>query len=290
MRVLVTGAGGFIGRHLVAHLEGEHEVLGLVRKSSSRPGSIQVDLSRRLDESRLPDRIDAVVHLAQSEHYRQFPERAADIYAVNVDSTFALLEYARKAGATRFVLASSGGVYGYSREPLTEDAALDPPDFYLASKQLCEVLLFAYRRFLTVIAVRPFFVYGAGQRPAMFIPRLVHNILAGKAITLSPPDGLRVNPIHVTDAVRAFAATLTADFAGAVNLAGPDVLTLGEIVRIIGKQLDRTPVIERVAEAPGDVLADIGLMSRVLGPPSVPFERGIVEVCREAAELATRGH
>jgi UDP-glucose 4-epimerase len=290
MRVLVSGASGFIGRRLVQGLAQEHEVFALSRKPAAPAHSIQMDLSVGLDVLALPERIDAVVHLAQSEHYREFPERAEHIYAVNVESTFRLLEYARRAGASRFVLASSGGIYGYAKDAIVESAPPRPPDFYLRSKQLAEILLFAYEKFFGCIAVRPFFVYGAGQRPTMFIPRLVRNVLVGSSITLSPPDGLMVNPIHVTDAVRAFSAAITADFAGPVNIAGADVLSLGEIVRLIGRNLDREPVIEHLAAAPGNVVGDLALMSRVLGPPTVRFSQGVVEVCREAAaDLAIEG-
>ena len=290
MRILVSGAAGFIGRRLVVRLAEQHEVFGLSRRPSTSAHSIQMDLSVGLDATRLPPQIDTVVHLAQSEHYREFPERADDIYAVNVESTFRLLEYARLAHAKRFILASSGGIYGYSKDALVEAAPASPPDFYLRTKQLAEILLFAYDQYFATIAIRPFFIYGEGQRRAMFVPRLVRNVLLGRPITLSPPDGLLVNPIHVADAEGAFTAALTADFSGAINIAGPDVLSLGEVVRIIGHTLGREPVVERVADAPGNVVGDLTLMSRILGPPSVLFAEGVVEVCREAiAEPATEG-
>jgi len=125
----------------------------------------------------------------------------------------------------------------------------------------------------------------------MFIPRLVRNVLHGRAITLSPPDGLLVNPIHVDDAARAFVAALTSDFTGPVNVAGPEVLSLGEIVRTIGRHLEHEPVVEQVKDAPGNVIGDLALMSRVLGPPEVRFAGGVQEVCREAAaeQLAIEG-
>jgi len=290
MRILVTGGSGFVGRRVVSRLAGEHEVFGLSRRPSPTSHSIQMDLSLGLEVAALPERIDAVVHLAQSEHYREFPERADHIYAVNVESTFRLLDYARRAGATRFILASSGGVYGYAKDALTEAAPPRPPDFYLRSKLLAEILLSGYDQFFTCVAVRPFFIYGEGQRPTMFIPRLVRNVLLGHPITLSPPDGLLVNPVHVDDAAHALTSALTAELSGPINVAGPDVLSLGEIVRTIGRHLDHKPMFEIVADAPGNVIGDVALMSQALGPPKVRFSEGVLEVCREAAaELAIEG-
>jgi UDP-glucose 4-epimerase len=290
MRILVTGASGFVGRRVLSRLAGNHEVFGLSRRPSPAAHSIQMDLSLGLDVAALPAHIDAVMHLAQSEHYREFPDRADHIYAVNVESTFRLLEYARRAGATRFILASSGGVYGYAKDALSEVEPLRPPDFYQRSKLLAEILLAGYDQFFAGVAVRPFFIYGEGQRPTMFVPRLVRNVLLGHPITLSPPDGLLVNPVHVSDAAQALTAALTAELSGPVNVAGPEVLSLGEMVRTIGRHLDREPVIERVVDAPGNVIADVALMSRILGPAKVRFSEGVLEVCREAAaELAIEG-
>jgi hypothetical protein len=59
---------------------------------------------------------------------------------------------------------------------------------------------------------------------------------------------------------------------------------------MIGRHLDREPVIQHVADAPGNVVGDLTLMSRILGPPTERFSHGVVEVCREAAaELAIEG-
>src|SRR5712691_5873081 len=74
--VLVTGAGGFIGRHLVRALGERYRVVALVRNRADAPENAEAivfDLSQPLGDA-LPPRIDAVVHLAQSRRYREFPE------------------------------------------------------------------------------------------------------------------------------------------------------------------------------------------------------------------------
>ena len=80
---------------------------------------------------------------------------------------------------------------------------------------------------------------------------------------------------------------MTADYSGPINVAGPDVLSLGEIVRMIGTQLGQMAVTKAVPDAPGNVIADLELMALVLGPPRVRFIDGVAEVCREAAAQLT---
>src|SRR5262245_61485639 len=121
MKIVLTGGTGFIGRNLLNHLCPRHEVFVLARRGSVWPSParacwIEQDLARAVEVSRLPSPIDAVIHLAQSSLYKQFPDKAEDIFQINVESTFRLLEYARRASAKSFLFASTGGVYGQSYE------------------------------------------------------------------------------------------------------------------------------------------------------------------------------
>ena len=84
----------------------------------------------------------------------------------------------------RFVLASTGGIYARSREPIPEDGEIDPQDVYFSSKREAELRLEAAPGDLVPIALRPFFVYGTGQR-RMLIARLVHRVQAGEEIVIS---------------------------------------------------------------------------------------------------------
>ena len=113
MKILVTGGSGLIGRHLIERLAPRHEVVSVGRTPpTGRPGRARAAGPDEAPGRASPSGLDAVVHLAQSERYREFPEGAEDVFGVNVQSTFGLLEHARRSGARSFVLASTGGLYG----------------------------------------------------------------------------------------------------------------------------------------------------------------------------------
>ncbi len=290
MKILVTGATGFIGNHLVRKLQGAHEVFALTRGQPSPDGPNEViwveqNLSEPLDYSRLPQKLDVVIHLAQSKFYKDFPERAEDIFAVNVNSTFNLLEYARKAKAERFIFASTGGVYGYSYEKFVETDPVSPLNFYFSSKYIAELLIGNYQQFFHTAVLRLFFAYGAGQARTMLVPSLVGSVLSDNPIVLYGTDGLRINPVHVGDVVEAIRQTLRLEGHHLINLGGPQVLSLREIGHIIGKRLGREPSFKVCdGQEPRDLVCDVTKMVALLGEPQVVFSEGVIEVCREAKE------
>lgn len=283
MRVLVTGANGFIGAHLVQELEAKHEVIALARNAptfapSSSTRWIEHDLVEPLDAAPLPDAVDAVIHLAQSRHYKQFPERADDIFAVNIDATFRLLEYARLAQAKAFVFASTGGVYGYSYERFAETDPVSPLDFYLSSKYATELLIANYRRFFRTIVLRFFFVYGQGQR-GMLIPNLLDKVRNGETVTIEG-RGLRINPIHVADAVRVFEPALALERSDLFNVCGDEAVDLSALVRLMGEAAGNPASIEHIlGERDGDILGDNTRMKSVLGVrPRITLADGIASM------------
>jgi nucleoside-diphosphate-sugar epimerase len=286
MRVLVTGGSGFVGSRLVESLAEQHDVWVVGRTPvEGRRGFnwVNWDLASPLVGGSLPAQLDAVVHLAQSRDYRLFPESAPAIARINVGATVELLDHARQAGAKRFVFASSGGIYGGSDVPIKEDARARPPDFYLATKVASETLADTYRPLFDVVNLRLFFVYGRGQGPDRFITRLVRRVMAGDAVILYGSEGIRVNPIHVSDVVRVVVASLGVDGSHVVNVAGPDVLTLRRLTELIAERVGCKPKFEeRPLEPNRDLVADTGLMNQLLGPARERIAERIGEVCEEA--------
>ncbi len=284
-KCLVTGATGLIGSSLLPALEPDWDVIGVSRgRQEDRPkpeGSshLTVDFSEAWDTAGFPPKIDAVIHLAQSEHFRDFPERALDIFQVNTLSTLRLLDYARRAGAATFVLASSGGIYGPRDRELTEDMeilAKGDLGFYLGTKLCAEVVAESYTPYLNIIVLRLFFVYGPRQRKSMLIPRLVKSVAEEKPITLQGKHGIRMNPTYVSDAVAAIRRSLDLHGCHKINVAGPEVLSLRQIGEIIGKVLGIKPSFQSQAGPdPQHLIGDISKMTEMLGPPAVRFEEGL---------------
>jgi UDP-glucose 4-epimerase len=237
-----------------------------------------VDL-RDADTSSLPREADVVVYLAQSEHFRDFPRKADDIFAVNVASVQRFLEYARTAGCRTFVLASSGGVYPTSNSALKE--TLDTTTrstlgFYAGSKLCAEILAEQYVSSLTVVILRFFFVYGPGQPEHMLLPRLVRAVSDGVPLALAGRDGIRINPTYVDDAARAVERAVGLKESQRINVAGPEVASLREIGDTIGEIVGREPVYDvNLAAAPQHLFADVTKMRSLLGAPTTGVREGV---------------
>jgi UDP-glucose 4-epimerase len=288
VRILITGAGGFVGSRLVEHLADRHELYAIARRPppalADRAPWIEQDL-RAFDAAALPDRIDGVVHLAQSPRWRDFPDGAPDVFAVNVGATIDLLEYARRAGAQAFVLASTGGVYEPSVKPVSEADEPHPTAFYFRSKLAAEVLAGAYAELLSVVVLRLFFVYGPRQ-DRMLIAGLIDKVISGEPIVVDGDPGLTINPIHVADAVKVFEPALTLGRSTTVNVAGPENVTISDLVRQIGDIAGRSPAIGHSdAQPAGDLVADIGCLRDELGvTPAI----GLADGLRDAIALAAQ--
>lgn len=287
--ILVTGATGLVGSHLLPLLGHDCEIHVLSRQApEDRAPDIvhhQLDLGGGFGDEGLPSQIDGVVYLAQSSHFRDYPERALDIFEVNIAGVQRLLDYARRAGAKSFVSASSGGVYGSGEHGFSEDhiiPATGSLGFYLSTKLCGEILAENYASFMNVAVLRLFFAYGAGQKRSMLIPRLVDSVKAGNPITLQGKDGIRINPVHAGDAARAVRAALDVEGCERINVAGPDILSIRAIAEIIGRKVGREPVFAVDESRPaGNLIGDIDRMRERLVAPDRRFEDGVDELIQD---------
>jgi len=271
VKVLVTGAAGFVGRHLILRLASEHEVIALVHNVPTwelpAAKTIVADLTSPSVGARLPRNVDVVVHLAQA--YKAFPDHAAEIFAVNAGSTQRLADHARSAGVRRFVLASSGSIYAPGQTPLREKSVARPTSFHPATKLIAEQVLSYYSDTLESVSLRLFAPYGPGQTDRM-IPRLIDAVRSGRPILLSRGGEPRINPIYIDDLVDVFAQAVDGAGNSIVNVAGPVAVSIRDIAEIAGRAVDRAPVFtDRDQDPAGDLIADTTMMHATFRLPSM---------------------
>jgi nucleoside-diphosphate-sugar epimerase len=285
--VLLTGSTGLIGRELLGLFPSHWKIFAVSRvpfqSGLANVENIIVDLAELDKLTNLPTNVDHVIHLAQSSRFREFPEEALDILDVNVRSTVALLNYARECKVKSFVLASSGGIYGYrdsgfhEHEPVHGNSALG---FYLNSRVAAEALADSYQSFFPVIVLRYFFAYGPAQRQDMLIPRLLKNIKLGNPIQLNGPDGVVLNPIYVEDAARATLHSLELRDNEKINIAGPDVASLREICSMIGERVGREPnFVQKSGSEVSSLIGDTSKMQALLGKSEYSLQDGLAKMC-----------
>lgn len=290
MRVLLTGATGFLGTYLLPKLlEQGHEVIAIVRPNRNIPTPslsnspqlrvFEADLESALRLEPLKD-VDSVITLAQEREFRSFPKRASRIFNVNVSANVQIWEWAMRSGVERIVHASSGGVYGARGGHSFSEDNLPPVDsqnsYYLGTKLCAEIAFRSFApHFKGAIMFRPFFIYGPGQDGDKFVQRMISRVKNRGVIDLAGPHGLRVNPIFVTDAARIFVDALSLKGQHVFNCAGTETVNLKNLCGTIGDLLRQQPVFRHSDQIPDDCVGDIDLQNRFFVPPEVSLREGL---------------
>jgi nucleoside-diphosphate-sugar epimerase len=289
VRVLLTGGTGLLGRAVLQRVATEHEVVALHRHGTPAPASppgvqwTEGDLTSQ--ELPVDAPVDAIVHLAASRRHRDFPLAAGEVHEVSAGATVRLLEHGRRWGARRLVLGSSGAVYAPGAVPLKEQDPPQPPSFYGECKLAAERLAARFAPDISTIALRFFFVYGRDQHDSMFLPALARRIRAGLPVTIAEPDGMRTNPVHVSDAAAAVVAALEGSAEGPCNVAGPETMAIRGLAEVIGRAVGHEPVFEASPSGEGvggDLIGDLARMRAVLHDPAVKVSDGIREALQRA--------
>ena len=315
-RLLVTGAAGFIGSHLIeALLSQGDEVVGVDNFDAFYPRAMKernlAEVGRRpglsfwehdiLDVAAVRERLTpdtVIVHLAAKAGVRPSLADPVGFARANVTGTAAVLEAARQAGVSRIVFGSSSSVYGDSTPaPFREDAtAVVPVSPYAATKRAAELLLSSVAPIygFRATSLRFFTVYGPRQRPDLAIHAFTRAMVEGQTLTVFG-DGSQARDYTYCDDITAgvLAAigwTGTAPVGvETFNLGGNRSIATGDMVAEIAAALGVQPKVEWAPMQPGDVqrtAADLTKSSAVLGyTPKTQFPEGVrrfVQWYREA--------
>ena len=302
MKLLVTGAAGFVGSALAARLVREgHTVVGLdnfndyydvlLKEARAREFLKDIEIIRGdIEDQALVERLlregafDAVCHLAAQAGVRWSLLKPEVYTRTNVVGTGVILEAARRAGVSRIVHASTSSVYGETKEiPFQEDnSAMAPVSIYAATKRSAELLGSTYTHLygMTFTALRFFTAYGPWGRPDMAYFSFTKNILEGKPIVLFNHGDMKRDFTYIDDIIEGFVRALAAPEGYRVyNLGNGSPVLLEDFVSILENALCKKAVKEYAPMQAGDVsltFADISRAKKELGyAPKISFEEGI---------------
>lgn len=264
-RVLVTGAGGFIGSHLVERLVADgHEVRAFVRYNGRGDlgfldsldhgvrDTIEVERGDLKDPSAVQSAIknrEWVFHLGALIAIPYSYQNPLDVIQTNTIGTAHVLEACRRSNTVeRVILTSTSEVYGTARRvPIDESHPLCGQSPYAASKIGGDALGESYHRAfgLPVAILRPFNTFGPRQSARAIIPTIISQALALEAIKLGSLEPRR-DLTYVKDTVAGFAAIAGCDQAigKAVNIGRGEDLSIGELVDRIGARMGKRLVVQ----------------------------------------------
>jgi UDP-glucose 4-epimerase len=213
--------------------------------------------------SALPERLDAVVHLAVVPPSSGAPP--LEMVQVNTLSTLLLLEHALRCGARRFVYGSTGSVYGGGPEPFSEEAPPRPGDVFAVSKLAGELIASAYLGRLSTAVLRFFYLYGPGQPAHLLVPRLCGRIKGGKPVTLGRGGSPALSFTYIDDAVDAVAGALESDDEFMLNVAHRQPHTIRDLAEALGRLAGRRPVFAASDGEAQNLTADVRRLEKALG-------------------------
>jgi NAD dependent epimerase/dehydratase len=302
-RVLITGAGGFIGSHLVELCVREGaRVTGLVRYNSSSStghlaglpadvrGNIQI-VAGNIEDSdfvlRSSEGQEIILHLAALIAIPYSYVAPRSYVRTNIEGTLNVLEAARRYGLERVVHTSTSEVYGTARTvPISEEHPLQGQSPYSATKIGADKLAESYyRSFNTpVITLRPFNTYGPRQSLRAIIPTVIQQALEKDKIELGSLEPQR-DMTFVADTCHGFlrAATASGIYGETINLGTGQTFTIGDlayrILRIMGVDKPIVSMADRMRPPKSEVLKLVSDNSRarvLLGwSPQIPLDEGL---------------
>jgi Nucleoside-diphosphate-sugar epimerases len=315
MKIVVTGAAGFIGSHLCERLlqNPEHTVIGidsLVNERKIRLRNLiqllEIDEPRfqffpvdllTADLQPLLDGADVIYHLAGIPGVRSSWGSQFRTYVENnILVTQRLLEVSKGLNLKKFIYISTSSVYGEQEGKVAENAPAQPLSPYGVSKLAGEHLCRIYHQTegIPTVILRYFTVYGPRQRPDMAFHKFIHRILKGEPVPVYGNGMQSRDFTYVSDCVEATAAALEADhlIGETINIGGLERASVRDILKLLEELTGKPVTIESLAPPKGEpkhTWADISKAKALLNyQPVIPLRSGLQQEIGDLKEFYKR--
>jgi len=304
MKILITGAAGFIGSHTCESLiKNGNSIIGvdnfdpfyssklkelnleqLSQNSNFRFYKADIRDDKALNQIFSSNQVDVVIHLAAKAGVRPSIKAISEYYDVNINGTISLLESMRKNGIKKMLFASSSSIYGNNEKvPFSEDDRVDNPiSPYASTKKSGELLCHVYNHLYNfdITCLRFFTVYGPRQRPDLAIHKFTRLIQENKPIPFYGDGSSSRDYTYIEDIVNGISCALNhLEGYKIYNLGESKVITLKKLVEVIETILGKKALLNQLPMQQGDVsrtFADISKARAEIGyNPAYDFETGV---------------
>jgi nucleoside-diphosphate-sugar epimerase len=298
VKVLITGANGFIGRPTVQSITNfGHEVLAPPSFKSSPEGGLDLLDPAAVETYLGHHRPDGLIHLAWDTTPGAYWETPANL--TWTAASLQLLEAFARHGGRRVVVSGTSAEYSWKSSDLLDEekTPLKPDSLYGVSKDSLRRLIEAWATTAGVSFAwgRVFCPYGPREKASRLIPKLIARLEAGEPLPFDSGNLTR-DFLHVDELGSAFAALFDSGFQGTVNLASGESLTIREVVSQLGQSLGRTDQIQfdqlpnPEGQPPRIVASTERLKSTIGWAPSKSNEERLEETCLWWREHITAAH
>lgn len=274
MRLLLTGATGFVGNAFFSSLTDDVEVVYLGRRASTlgKGEFYEVDIS---DPNSVKDiakevkgKFDAIVHMAAHVPKSSHDDNLRHASLVNIDGLIHVLD-SFEGRFNKIILGSSAEVYDQSRVQgeINEDTPVNPSSYYGATKLASEFIArtYAKKNSIAVVVLRFSVMYGPSDPIARALPNFIKSALNNEDIKIQGGESLR-DYVHIDDVVRSIHCALVAKTSGVFNIGtGSGVSIYDAAKKIIEATGSRSKILKISGPQSADIIINTKLAESELG-------------------------
>ena len=238
-KILVTGLTGHLGKNLAKNLNKYFYIYSLQRRTYfnyKNIKEIKCDLGKESEKEiikKIPRGIDTILYLAQSEHYKNFPEKNEDIFKINLQVPFWLLQYSLKNNVKKFLYTSTGEIKFSTKKKIRNN------NFYQNTKLSFEKLISNFDKYIGVSILRMFYLYSNVENNGL-VNSLCKKINNNQKITLNgSKDGDLIHITHAEDCANFITHIMRKNISDFFDLAPERRISIRRLSESIAKKMNK---------------------------------------------------